>query len=151
MKLNNIAWAGTNVVIYGESGIGKTVLAKAIHHLSRRARGPFVKLDIGSISDNVAESELFGYKLGAFTGADRDKVGMFSVAHKGTLFPDEIQKMSPTVQTKLLNAVEQRVVRPVGGTTGAVPADFRLVSATNADLPLLIKQDKFRADLFYRI
>ena len=150
-ELHSIAWAGTNVVIYGESGTGKTVLAQAIHHLSRRARGPFVKLDIGSISDNVAESELFGYKRGAFTGADRDKAGMFSVAHKGTLFLDEIQNMSPHVQTKLLNAVEQRVVRPVGGTTEAVPADFRLVSATNADLPLLIKQDKFRADLFYRI
>jgi PAS domain S-box-containing protein len=140
----------SSILIQGETGTGKEVLARAIHALSPRKDGPFVAVNCGAIPESLLESELFGYKKGAFTGADRDKPGRFALAEGGTLFLDEIGDISPALQVKLLRVLQEREYEPLGGTK-PVRADVRLVSATNADLARLIAEGKFRRDLFYRI
>lgn len=140
----------SSILIQGETGTGKEVLARAIHALSPRKDGPFVAVNCGAIPESLLESELFGYKKGAFTGADRDKQGRFALAEGGTLFLDEIGDISTALQIKLLRVLQEREYEPLGGTK-PVKADIRLVSATNADLAALIAEGKFRRDLFYRV
>lgn len=140
----------SSILIQGETGTGKEVLARTIHALSSRKDGPFIAVNCGAIPESLLESELFGYKKGAFTGADRDKPGRFALAEKGTLFLDEIGDISPALQVKLLRVLQEREYEPLGGTK-AIRSDVRLVSATNADLSRLIADGTFRKDLYYRI
>jgi transcriptional regulator with PAS, ATPase and Fis domain len=138
------------VLIHGESGTGKNLVAQAIHSLSRRKEGPFVALNCGSLNDYLLESELFGHKKGSFTGAVSDRMGRFEAAHTGSIFLDEIGDMPKAMQVKLLRVLEDKVVERVGDHR-PVPVNVRLISATNKDLNTLVTQDVFREDLLYRI
>jgi transcriptional regulator with PAS, ATPase and Fis domain len=148
--LPSLAASLSNVLIQGETGTGKELLAKAVHELSSRKDKPFIAVNCGALPDTLLESELFGYKKGAFTGADRDKPGRFSLADKGTLFLDEIGEISPTVQVKLLRVLQDKIFEPLG-STHPVQANVRIIVATNRDLTARVKAGKFREDLFYRI
>lgn len=139
-----------NVLILGENGTGKEVVAREIHRQSSRSGEVFVSIDLGSISESLFESELFGHKKGAFTDAKENRIGRIQAANGGTLFLDEIGNLPLHLQTKLLTVIEQREVRPVGGNK-AVPFDVRLVCATNVPLSSLTNEDVFRQDLLYRI
>ena len=138
------------VLIEGESGTGKELIARAIHNLSRVKDGPFVALDCGAIPESLVESELFGAMKGAFTGADRDKPGHFELAHNGTLFLDEVGNLSNTIQQKLLRAIQERLVRPLGGKK-TVSVTVRIIAATNQSLAEDLKTDRFRSDLYFRL
>ncbi len=138
------------VLIVGESGTGKELIARALHVKSEHASGPFFTVNCAALTETLLESELFGYKKGAFTGADRDKPGYFEMAHRGTLFLDEIGDMGPAMQSKLLRAIQEGEILPVGGKS-PIKVDVRIVSATNRNLQALIHQGKFREDLYYRI
>jgi two-component system response regulator HydG len=138
------------VLITGASGTGKELLARRIHNRSKRADRPFVPVNSAAIPDNLAESELFGHEKGAFTGADKRRIGRFEQADGGTLFLDEVGELPQMVQAKLLRTLEERTVERVGGTT-PVPVDIRLVAATNRDLEHGIETGHFREDLFYRL
>jgi DNA-binding NtrC family response regulator len=140
----------SNVLIEAESGTGKELLARAIHDTSPRAQGLFVPVDCGALPEGIAERELFGHERGAFTGAHRSAPGLFRSAHGGTLFLDEVGELSPVLQVKLLRALQQREVRPLGATT-ALAVDVRIVAATNRDLGADVRAGRFRADLFYRL
>lgn len=140
----------SNVLIEAESGTGKELIARAIHHTSLRASGPFVPVDCGALPESIAESELFGYERGAFTGAVRSVPGLFRSAHGGTLFLDEIGELSPALQAKLLRALQEREVRPLGAAS-AVAVDVRIIAATNRRLAEEVREGRFRADLFYRL
>jgi len=146
------AAAPTNctVLILGESGVGKEVLADYIHGQSARSAQPFVKVNCTALSESLVESELFGHERGAFTGANNRHVGRFERANGGTLFLDEIGELSPVMQTKLLRVLQTQEIERVGGT-GPIKVDFRLVCATHRNLPQLVAEGKFRQDLFYRI
>ena len=148
--LAQIARAPSPVLIEGESGTGKGVLARLIHHRSPRARAPFVDLNCAGLSKELLESELFGHERGAFTNATNTKLGLFEIAGEGTLFLDEIGEMDITVQARLLKALEDKRFRRVGGTRD-IRADFRLVAATNRDLQTEVNESRFRADLYYRL
>lgn len=137
-------------MITGESGTGKTLLAKTIHLSSNRKDGPFNSINCAAIPSDLLESELFGYKKGAFTGADRDKKGIFEISDKGTLLLDEIGEMDINLQTKLLKVIQEKKVKPLGSNK-EIEVDVRIITATNANLLELIKENKFREDLFYRI
>lgn len=139
-----------SVLILGASGTGKEYVAHRIHELSKRNGKPFVAIDCGAIAHDVAASELFGHKKGAFTGADADKRGAFEAANGGTLFLDEIGNLSYDIQVQMLRALQERRIRPVGSTT-EIPIDIRLVCATNEDLELAISEKRFREDLYHRI
>jgi len=138
------------VLITGESGTGKELVARALHSKSERAAGPFFSVNCAAINESLLESELFGHRKGAFTGADRDKPGYFELAHGGTLFLDEIGEMGPAMQAKMLRAIERGEVLPVGGKS-PVQFDTRILSATNRDLEAAIADGSFREDLYYRI
>ncbi len=148
--LPDVALSESTILIEGESGTGKELMANAIHNLSGRGKRPIVKVNCGAIPDNLLESELFGYKAGAFTDAKRDKSGRFSQADGGTLFLDEIGDVSPALQVRLLRVLQDGSFQPLGGTD-TVKVDVRILCATNKDLKGLIAEGKFREDLFYRI
>ena len=139
-----------NVLITGESGTGKELVAKALHFNSQRADRPFVPINCAAVPASLLESELFGHVKGAFTGAVSSRRGLFREAHGGTLFLDEIGDMAPELQAKLLRAIEDRSVRPVGSDQ-ATPLDVRIIAATNQDLPARIRAGQFRDDLYYRL
>ncbi|SFM48176.1 sigma-54 interaction domain-containing protein [Thermodesulforhabdus norvegica] len=145
-----IAESPSTVLILGETGTGKELVARAIHNLSSRRDGPFVAVNCGALPDTLLESELFGYKAGAFTGALKDKPGKFAVARGGTLFLDEIGEVTPALQVRLLRVLQERTYEPLGATKSEV-ADVRIIAATNRDLKALVKKGTFREDLYYRI
>ncbi|MBW4056117.1 MAG: sigma 54-interacting transcriptional regulator [Proteobacteria bacterium] len=145
-----IAVSPSTVLITGETGTGKELMARTIHALSRRSKGPFVALNCGALPDSLLESELFGYKAGAFTGATKDKPGRFALAKGGTLFLDEIGDVSPALQVRLLRVLQEHSFEPLGGTE-TVPTDVRIIVATNRDLTELTKNGTFREDLYYRV
>jgi two-component system NtrC family response regulator/two-component system response regulator HydG len=145
-----VAQTDATVLITGESGTGKDLLARAIHLASPRAQGPMVALNCAGIPENLLESELFGYEKGAFTDAKKGKPGRFQLADRGTLFLDEIGEMSLAAQAKLLRVMEHHIVEPLGGVRGT-KVDIRVIAATNQELPELIKRERFRLDLYYRI
>jgi len=140
----------STVLIRGESGTGKDLVAKAIHTGSSRASGPFITINCAALPETLLESELFGYKKGAFTGAIKDKDGLFKMADRGTFFLDEVGNTSPAIQVKLLRVLEDKIITPVGDTK-PIEVDVRLIAATNADLEQDVKAGKFRSDLFYRL
>ncbi len=148
--LPDVAASDSTVLIQGESGTGKELMARAIHKLSPRAGKPLVTVNCGAIPDNLLESELFGYKAGAFTDAKRDKPGRFAQAHGGTIFLDEIGDITPALQVRLLRFLQDKSFEPLGGTT-TVRSDARVIAATNKDLEALVASGDFREDLFYRI
>jgi two-component system response regulator PilR (NtrC family) len=139
-----------NVLIDGESGTGKELVAHAIHAASPDRRGAFVAVNCGSIPDTLLESEFFGYKRGAFTGADQDRDGLFQQARRGTLFLDEVAELPLNLQPKVLRAIETKVVRPLGASQD-VPVDVRIVAATNKKLDELVTEGRFREDLYFRL
>lgn len=145
-----VAQTDSTILIRGESGTGKDLIAHAIHNHSRRLGGPFVALNCAALPETLLESELFGHTRGAFTGAVKDKEGLFKAADNGTLFLDEIGETSPAIQVKLLRALEDKIITPIGATK-PISTDVRLLAATNADLDELVKTNRFRADLFYRL
>ncbi|HKK14729.1 MAG TPA: sigma 54-interacting transcriptional regulator [Gammaproteobacteria bacterium] len=145
-----VADSDASVFIHGDSGTGKELLAHAIHRASPRCDGPFVPVNCTAIPEPLLESELFGHAKGAFTGAVRDHKGLFQTASGGTLFLDEIGDMPITFQAKLLRALQERIVRPVGATT-SVPVDVRIISASHRDLETAMEQGDFREDLYYRL
>ncbi|HEV2538509.1 MAG TPA: sigma-54 dependent transcriptional regulator [Frateuria sp.] len=138
------------VYIAGESGVGKELVARLIHEQGPRASGPFVPVNCGAIPSELMESEFFGHKKGSFTGASSDKEGLFQAAHGGTLFLDEVAELPLHMQVKLLRAIQEKAVRPIGARE-EVPVDVRILSATHKDLGRLVEQGQFRQDLFYRI
>jgi two-component system response regulator HydG len=148
--VSRVAGTDSTVLITGESGTGKSIIARQIHRLSSRAKRPFITVDCGTLVETLFESELFGHVKGAFTGADANKVGKFEMAQQGTLFFDEISNISLEVQAKLLWAVEERKVSKVGSHR-LITVDVRLVAATNRNLSEAIKEGSFRGDLFYRL
>jgi DNA-binding NtrC family response regulator len=149
-SVRKVADQPSTVLISGESGTGKELIAKALHYNSHRAGKPFLGVNCGSLSKDLLESELFGHMKGSFTGAHRDKEGLMISAGEGTFFLDEISEMDRELQVKLLRALQERHVRPVGGNT-TIPFKARLVCATNRDLERLVANSEFREDLFYRL
>jgi len=149
-RVEQIADTDASVLIRGETGTGKEVVARLVHGASQRRGGPFVAVNVSAIPEALAESELFGHVRGAFTGADKARTGRFVAAHGGTLFLDEIGEMPRGVQVKLLRALQEREVTPVGASE-AIPVDVRVVAATHRDLEGMIEEGTFREDLFYRL
>jgi len=145
-----VAPTGATVLIEGESGSGKELVARAIHANSERAAYPFIAINCGAVSETLLETEMFGHIKGAFTGASYSKQGMFESANKGTVFLDEISETSPNMQTKLLRVIEEREVQSVGSME-RIPVDIRIVAATNRSLKKLVGEGVFREDLFYRL
>jgi PAS domain S-box-containing protein len=145
-----VAASPSTVLILGETGTGKELMARTIHALSPRRKGPFVPVSCGALPDTLLESELFGYKAGAFTGANRDKPGRFALARGGTLFLDEIGEVSPALQVRLLRVLQERTYEPLGATRFET-ADVRILAATNTDLAELTRRGSFREDLYYRV
>jgi len=148
--IESVAASEANILIQGENGTGKELIANAIHYNSKRAKGPFIKINCAAIPKDLIESELFGYKKGAFTGAQSDKEGLFEMAEGGSLLLDEIGEMPPYLQTKLLRVLQEREYRPIGSDR-IVHVDFRLICATNIDLETALREGKLREDLYFRI
>ncbi|MGC1241992.1 MAG: sigma-54 dependent transcriptional regulator [Chryseosolibacter sp.] len=145
-----VAPTNMSVLIEGESGTGKENVARTIHLLSPRSKGPFVAVDCGSLSKELAGSELFGHVKGSFTGAMTDKIGQFEAAHKGTIFLDEVGNLSYDVQVKLLRAIQERIVQPIGSNKD-IRVDVRILTATNDDLAESVRKGEFREDLYHRL
>jgi transcriptional regulator with PAS, ATPase and Fis domain len=148
--LPQVAASSSTVLIEGASGTGKEVFARAIHHHSPQRDGPFVAVNCGALPDTLIESELFGYKAGAFTDARQDKPGRFTLAQNGTIFLDEIGDISPSLQVRLLRVLQHRVYEPLGSNR-PVPTNARVIAATHRNLHRLVKEDRFRDDLYFRI
>lgn len=148
--VNKIKDIDSIVLITGESGTGKTLIAKIIHRIGHRSENPFYSINCAAIPQNLLESELFGYKKGAFTGANNDKKGFFQLAHKGTLFLDEIGDLDANLQGKLLQVIQEKKVTPLGAEVSE-EVDIRIITATNKDLKSQIDEGKFREDLYYRL
>src|SRR5579859_1133688 len=148
--IRTVASTGSTILIHGESGTGKELVARAVHACSQRDGQPFVSVNCGAFPETLLESELFGYVKGAFTGANQNKRGLFEVADGGTIFLDEIGEMSLAMQVKLLRVLQERTIRPVGGTS-ETPVDVRVIAATNRDLREMIANGTFREDLYYRV
>ena len=146
----HVAPTDSTVLIQGESGTGKEVVARYVHNLSSRNDGPFLSINCGALPENLLESELFGHVKGSFTGAVRDKQGLFAAARGGSFFLDEVGEMPPSLQVKLLRVLQEREAIPVGATE-AIPVDVRIIAATNRDLEEEIRRGNFRSDLFYRL
>jgi len=149
-QIDIAARSDLTVLVSGESGTGKELVARAIHRHSDRSNGPLVCFNSGAITESLLESELFGYVRGAFTGADRDRKGLFEAADGGTLFLDEVGEMAKSSQAKLLRVLQEHAIRAVGGVT-EIPINVRVVAATNRNLPEEIQRGRFRQDLFYRL
>ena len=148
--VDKVADTDSTILVCGESGTGKELIARAIHYRSIRAESPFVSINCGALPESLLESELFGHVKGSFTGAIRDKDGLFKVASGGTFFLDEVGETSPAIQVKLLRVLQEREIIPVGGTV-PIKVNARLIAATNADLERAVEENHFRADLFYRL
>lgn len=148
--IRTVASTNSTILVYGESGTGKELVARAVHACSARAAEPFVSINCGAFPETLLESELFGYVKGAFTGASHNKRGLFEVADGGTIFLDEISETSLSMQVKLLRVLQERKVRPVGGTE-EIEIDVRVIAATNKDLDKLVSENAFREDLYYRL
>lgn len=148
--IDQVSGTKTNVLITGESGTGKELIARAIHDMSDRRENPFVVVNCGGVPENLMESEFFGHVKGSFTGAVSDKKGLFEAAHLGTIFLDEIGELSPMLQVKLLRALQETVVKPVGSTR-EIEVDVRIISATNKNLEQEVIEGNFREDLFFRL
>jgi len=148
--VETIADTDATVVLRGESGVGKDLVARAIHAASRRRTGPFIKVNCAAIPSDLLESELFGHEKGAFTGAHRRKLGQFEYANKGTIYLDEIADLPLALQAKLLHVLQDLRFARVGGH-GMIDVDIRIVSATNRDLELALVRGEFREDLYYRL
>jgi two-component system response regulator AtoC len=148
--IEKIARADTTVLVTGESGSGKEVVAREIHAQSPRAEEPFIAVNIGGVHDNLMESELFGHERGSFTGADARKIGLFELAGAGTLFLDEIGEMPLPLQVKLLRVLQERKIRRLGGIRD-IPVGARILSATNKDIEAMVREGRFREDLYYRL
>lgn len=146
----DIADGGSTVLIEGESGTGKELIARAIHNLSSRKKAPFIAVNCSALPDTLLESELFGYKAGAFTDAKKDKPGRFKLAENGTLFLDEIAEITPAMQVKFLRVLQEKTYEPLGGTE-SIRHNVRIIAATNKNLEAMVKEGRFREDLFYRI
>lgn len=149
-KIARVATSDSTVLITGESGTGKELIARAIHHISRRGKGPMITINCGAIPSELLESELFGHERGAFTGAHKTRIGRFEMAAGGTIFLDEIGDMNPVLQVKLLRAIQEQTFERVGGEK-SVSVDIRIISATNKDLGKAVADGSFREDLFYRL
>jgi len=148
--VERVSTSDATILIHGESGTGKELIARAIHEQSHRASGPFVSINCGALPESLLESELFGHVKGSFTGAIRDKEGLFKVANGGTFLLDEIGETTPAIQVKLLRVLQEREIIPVGGTK-PIKVDVRIVAATNRDLESEVNLGNFRADLYYRL
>jgi transcriptional regulator with PAS, ATPase and Fis domain len=148
--LKRVAPSDANVLLLGESGVGKEVLAGRIHQLSRRSRGPMIRLNCAALPANMIEGELFGYMKGAFTGAVADFPGMIAEAHGGTLFLDEVAEMPPQLQTRFLRVLQEREYKPLGGRQ-VLKSDFRLIAATNRSMAEALRAGLLRADFYYRL
>jgi len=148
--ISTVAQTDSTILISGESGTGKELIARAIHAKSRRAGQKFISINCGALPENLLESELFGHKKGSFTDAYQDKEGLFEAASQGTLFLDEISEMSQKMQVKVLRAIQEKVIRRVGGNR-EIAVDVRIITATNRDLTESIEKGEFRSDLYYRL
>jgi DNA-binding NtrC family response regulator len=149
-QIKQVAVSDFSVILQGETGAGKTFIAKMLHNMSRRAKRPFVKVDLAALPETLMESELLGYEKGAFTGAVQSKKGFFETADKGTLFIDDIENLSPAVQSKLLGLVEEKTIYPVGGRS-EIKVDVRIITATNRNIRESVMSGSFRQDLFFRL
>ena len=145
-----VARTDMTVLVTGESGTGKELTCRAIHAQSERKKGPFITVNCPTVPEQILESELFGYKKGAFTQATADRQGLFQAASGGTLFLDEIGEISPAIQSKLLRVIQEKEIKPLGGTT-SIPVDVRIIAATNKNLAKAIEEGEFRQDLYYRL
>ena len=149
--MNKIAPFDANVLLTGESGVGKSMFAKVIHGKSKRTEGPFIEINCGAIPENLLESEFFGYERGSFTGANKEgKIGLIELAQNGTLFLDEISELPLNLQVKILKVIQDKIITKVGGTK-EIQVDFRLIAASNKDFKQLIEGKRFREDLYYRL
>lgn len=149
-QIGRVAPQDVNVLILGESGTGKELVARAIYHHSRRNQAPFLAINCAAISESLLESELFGHEKGAFTGADRRRIGRFEQCHGGTLFLDEVGDMAPATQAKILRLIQEGTFERLGGSE-SITVDVRIITATNQNLDLLIENGRFRRDLYYRL